>query len=88
MSDLQADVGSVLDHLVDLGRLTDIQYLGHAVHRALDWMVPNADPHKTSNYGLLEDWQVTKSVQLVPRKTYFVQFSNCFNVGNFLDTFI
>ena len=65
MTDLKTNVGSVLDDLVDFGCLAHIQYLSCSVHGAFVRIVPNTDPHKTSNNRLLEDWQVTESVQLV-----------------------
>ena len=73
MSHLQADVGSVLDNFVNLGGLTDLQHLTHSVHRTLDWVIANTDSDKASYNCLLEDGEMTKSIQLVTRETDGVQ---------------
>ena len=55
MPHLQTNVGPVLDYLVNLPRLTDVQYLHHSVHGTFDRMVAYANSGKTSNNSLLEN---------------------------------
>ena len=88
MSDLQADVGSVLDNVVDLGGLTDLQNLTHSVHGTLDWMVADADSDEASYNCLLEDGEVTESVQFVTRETDGVQLRQGLDINSFLNMFL
>ena len=88
VSHLQADVGSVLDDFVDLGCFYDLQHFTHSVHRTLDWMVANTDSDEASYDGLLEDGEMTKSVQFVPRETDGVQLCQGLDIDSFLNMFL
>ena len=87
MPHLQTNVRPVLDHLVDLGRLTDVHYLHHSVHRTFDRMVPNANSGEATDNCLLKNWQMTKFVKFVSREANLVQLHDSLNVSSFLNPF-